>query len=298
MSKAKKPQKIDKVAIITKRNIITRKDVLFDLIKYLKKQNKEILFDINSAPLVKKLAGDVEGHKKTKLLRTSDIAIVLGGDGTLLKTARRVSKKRVPVLGVNMGTLGFLTETVPEKMYKALDRIFKNQYVIDRRFILRVTIYRDGEKIFTTLALNDAVINQGLFARLIDLRLEVNQRKIIEFEADGIIVATPTGSTGHALSAGGPIVHPSVHSFVIVPICPASLSVRPIIIPNDRQLKLTVQTHRVKEHVGLTLDGQETFDLEYGDEIKIRKSSKCFDMIRITGGNYYKMLRQKLHWGG
>lgn len=293
MPHTKNPVKLDSVAIITKRNIIANKQVVFDLVKYLEKKKKKIYFDNNSAALFK----GKEGMKKEKLLKTADMVICLGGDGTLLKTARRISKKKVPILGVNMGTLGFLTEITPDKLHETLDRVFKGKYVLDRRFILRVTIYRDGEKIYTNLALNDAVINQGLFARLIDLRLEVNQRKIIEFEADGIIVATPTGSTGHALSAGGPIVHPSVYSFVIVPICPASLSVRPIIIPNDRQLKLIVQTHRVKEHVGLTLDGQETFDLEYGDEIKIRKSSRWFDMIRITGGNYYKMLRTKLNWG-
>ena len=293
MTRAKNPKKIEKVAIITKQNIITRKDEVFELVKYLRKNGKQVLFDNNSAALMK----NELGYKKEKLLKDADIAVCLGGDGTLLKTARRISKKKVPVLGVNMGTLGFLTETTSEKMYWALDKIFEDNYVIDQRFLLRVTIYRDGVKIYTNLALNDAVINQGLFARLIDLRLEVNQRKIIDFEADGIIVATPTGSTAHALSAGGPIIHPSVHSFVVVPVCPASLSVRPIVIPNDRQLKIVVQTHRVKEHVGLTLDGQETFDLEYGDEIKIRKSSRAFEMIRITGGNYYKVLRTKLHWG-
>jgi len=290
---AKNPDKLESVGVITKRNIIASKEVVFKLDKYLKKKGKKVFYDNNSAALFK----GKEGMKKKKILKQADMVICLGGDGTLLKTSRRMGKKKVPILGVNMGTLGFLTETTPDKMYEALDRVFEGKYVIDRRFILRVTIYRDGEKIYTNMALNDAVINQGLFARLIDLRLEVNQRKIIEFEADGIIVATPTGSTGHALSAGGPIVHPSVHSFVIVPVCPKSLSVRPIIIPNDRQLKLIVQTHRVKEHVGLTLDGQETFDLEYGDEIKIRKSSRWFDMIRITGEGYYKILRQKLHWG-
>ena len=293
MPLAKNPDKLESVGVITKRNIIASKEVVFKLDKYLKKKGKKVFYDNNSAALFK----GKEGMKKKKILKQADMVICLGGDGTLLKTSRRMGKKKVPVLGVNMGTLGFLTETTPDKMYEALDRVFEGKYVIDRRFILRVTIYRDGEKIYTNMALNDAVINQGLFARLIDLRLEVNQRKIIEFEADGIIVATPTGSTGHALSAGGPIVHPSVHSFVIVPVCPKSLSVRPIIIPNDRQLKLIVQTHRVKEHVGLTLDGQETFDLEYGDEIKIRKSSRWFDMIRITGEGYYKILRQKLHWG-
>lgn len=293
MTQTKNPENLESVGIITKRNIIANKQVVFDLVKYLQKKGKKIIFDNNSAALFE----GKDGMKKQKILRKADFIICLGGDGTLLKTARRMGKKKVPILGVNMGTLGFLTETTPDKMYEVLDKCFEGKYVLDRRFILRVTIYRDNEKIYTNLALNDAVINQGLFARLIDLRLEVNQRKIIEFEADGIIVATPTGSTAHALSAGGPIVHPSVPSFVIVPICPASLSVRPIIVPNDRQLKLIVQTHRVKEHVGLTLDGQETFDLEYGDEIKIRKSSRMFDMIRLTGGNYYKVLRQKLRWG-
>lgn len=287
-------RKIKKVAIVTKRNIIERKDVLIRLVKYLEKKKKKVLLDSNATRVLQKH----EGYKKESLLREADLAIVLGGDGTLLKTARRMTKRRTLILGVNMGTLGFLTETTPDRMHSTLDRIFKGKYIVDRRSILRVTIYRDGEKIYTSLALNDAVINQGLFARLIDLRLEVNQRKIIDFEADGIIIATPTGSTGHALSAGGPIVHPLVPSFVIVPICPASLSVRPITIPNDRQLKIIVQTHRVKEHVGLTLDGQETFDLAYGDEIKIRRSSRYFDMVRLTGGNYYKVLRTKLKWGG
>lgn len=292
---AKLPHSLEKIAIIAKRNIVSQKHVVLELIEYLKKNKKTILYDNNLAEL---LEGKVEGYKKERLLKDADMAVILGGDGTLLKTARRIGKKRVPVLGVNLGTKGFLTECTADKMFYTLDKIFKGNYVIDRRFLLRVTIYRDNEKIFTSIALNDVVINQGLFARLIDLRLEVNQRKITEFEADGIIVATPTGSTAHALSAGGPIIHPSVDSFVIVPICPASLSIRPIIIPNDRQLKVVVQTHRVKEHVGLTIDGQETFDLAYGDEIKVRKSSRFFDMVRLTGGNYYKVLRQKLGWGG
>jgi NAD+ kinase len=300
MTEGKKPKQIKTVAIITKRNIAKKREQVFALIDYLKKQNKTVLYDNNIAGLLEDFKGvkDAEGYKKNRLLQEADMVICLGGDGTLIKTARRISNKNVPVLGVNMGTLGFLTETTPDKMYWCLDRIFKDHYVIDRRFVLRVTIYRDGEKIYTSLALNDAVINQGIFARLITLRLEVNQRKITEFEADGIIVATPTGSTGHALSAGGPIVHPSVHSFVIVPICPSSLSLRPIVIPNDRQLKIIVQTKRVKERIGLTIDGQDTLELQYGDEIKIRKSSKWFSMIRITGGNYYKALRQKLSWGG
>jgi NAD+ kinase len=287
------PGKIKKVALISKKNIIQKKELLIELNNYLKKKKVKLYYDTNIAPILT----DKEGYHKEKLLNTVDLAIVLGGDGTLLKTARRVTRKKTWVLGVNTGNLGFLTETPPETMYKVIDKVLKGQFVPDKRNILRVTIYRDGQKINTFLALNDAVINQGLFARLINLRLEVNQRKVIEFEADGIIVATPTGSTGHALSAGGPIVHPSLPALVVVPICPSSLSMRPIVLPNDRQLKVIVQTHREKEHVGLTLDGQVTFDLEYGDEIKIRKSSRKFYMARLTGGNYYKMLRTKINWG-
>jgi NAD+ kinase len=129
--------------------------------------------------------------------------------------------------------------------------------------------------------------------------VSINQRKVITFHADGLIISSPTGSTGHSLSAGGPIVHPSLPGIILTPICPATLSIRPIVIPNDRQLKIVLNTRRRHEgeNVGLTLDGQETIPLEYGDEIKIRKSSRYFNLIRLKGGNYYKMLRDKLRWG-
>ncbi len=285
---------INKVGIIAKRNIAHRKEFVQEIIQFLEKKNKKVFLDTNIAPLLT----NSEGLKKTQLLRECDIVIVLGGDGTLLKTARRVDRRNSLVLGINMGNLGFLTEAQPEKLYHCLNKIFKGEYIVDRRTLLRVTIYRNKEKIKTFLALNDAVINQGSFARLIKLRFEVDQRKLVTFKADGAIIATPTGSTAHSLSAGGPIIHPTLEGMVITPICPTSMTVRPIIIPHNRQLTITLESQRRDGEIGLTLDGQETFELHYGDIIKIRKSARSFNMARIHGNGYYKMLREKLNWGG
>lgn len=281
-----------RIGIITKRNIKNKVEFLRTLYDYLKRKKKKIFLDRNAGPLLL----NEEGYTKDIILAKSDLVLVLGGDGTLLKTARQVGYKKTLVLGVNMGNLGFLTEVNPEQLLEMLERVWEGKYVVDERSLLRVTVYRGEDKIYTSLALNDAVVNQGAFARLINLRTEINQRKINDFWADGLIVATPTGSTGHALSAGGPIVHPGLSTFVLCPICPSALSNRPIVIPMDRQIKVTIGTDR--GDVGLTLDGQESIALQYLDEIKIRRSIRRFHLIRKTGENYYKILRAKLKWGG
>jgi len=293
MDKPFDSKRIQKVGLISKRDLDDKK-LVEKLVKYLEKKGKEVLLDQNLAKLLKRGAG----LKKEQLLSKIDMGISLGGDGTLLKIARRHPRHHVPILGVNMGNLGFLTETVPDKMFGVLDNIFKNQCRLDRRTILRVTVYRNGKKLSTYLSLNDAVINQGSFARLIQIRIEVNQRLVVRFKGDGLIVASPTGSTAHSLSAGGPIVHTGVPGIIISPICPSSLSMRPIVIPDDRQVTIHIETERraESEYLGLTLDGQESIPLKYGDEIKIRKSHRTLNLIR-EGSRYYKMLRQKLSWG-
>lgn len=294
MDKTFNCQSVKKIGIITKRDIDPHKELLKKIVGYLEKKKKEILFDGNSS----RVLGKSNGMKKEKLLRMVDMAVVIGGDGTILKTARRLPRKHVPVLGVHVGNLGFLTETMPKTVFKLLDKIFKNQCRLDKRTVLRVTLYRKGKKHSTYLALNDAVINQGSFARLIQLRLEINQRLVVRFKADGLIVATPTGSTAHSLSAGGPIVHPHVPSLIVVPVCPSSLSMRPIVLPDSRQITILIETQRRQEseYLGLTLDGQDIVPLEFGDEIKIRKSKRPFVFIR-EGHKYYKILRTKLNWG-
>lgn len=285
------------VGIIGKTKIFEHLDLLKTAVDFLKKEGKKIYFDKNTAPLVTKK----EGLTRAELLEKVDIAIVLGGDGTILKTARSMSYHKVLIFGVNLGRLGFLTEGAPENILKDLKRIFiHREFTLDNRALLRVTVYRKGKKVMTSLALNEVVINQGSFARLIDLRTEINQRKIAHFRADGLIIATPTGSTGHSLSAGGPIVHYDLDGLIMTPICPASLANRSIVIPNDRQIKIILDTKRKSEdlkQIGLTLDGQESFQLTADDEIRIRKSGRVFSFIRFGTPQYYRILRKKLKWG-
>jgi NAD+ kinase len=285
--------KFSKIGIITKRNIHEHKDLLKKLVAYLKKKKKQIILDENAAAVF----GE-KGFRKTDLLKKADMSIILGGDGTLLKTARRLPSPKTYVLSVNLGTLGFLTECNAENLFEALDIIFKGKYELDKRSVLRVTVYREKQKIETYLALNDAVINQGAFARLIKLDLKIGDKNLVTFRADGMVVATPTGSTAHSLSAGGPIIHPKIEGLVITPICPNSLAMRPIVIPDTRELTVTIDTERREETaiIGLTLDGQDMSILKYGDQIKFRKSKRHLYLLR-TGNRYYQMLRTKLKWG-
>jgi len=287
-------RKFKKIGIVSKKTIGDHLPLLKKIIKTVEKYSNEIVLDDHIAPLI---TGET-GLNKKAVFTASDLVILLGGDGTILKSAGCTGKKITPILGVNLGTLGFLSEITAGELEQALKLIRENKYFLDKRSILRVTKYHDNNKVATFLALNDAVINQGIFARLIELEIEIDEKKVVAFKADGLIVATPTGSTAHSLSAGGPIVHPGLDAILVTPICPSTLALRPIVIPNDRLVKVRVTTRRRGDYnLGLTLDGQVTVPLEYGDEIKIRKSNRSFYMIRIKEQNYYKLLRDKLGWG-
>ncbi len=289
-------RKIVKIGIITKSTIGVHEEFLRGLMKFLKEEKKEVFLDTNAQMV---LSGQ-SGLSHMELLQTMDMVMVLGGDGTLLKTARSLGRKVTPVLGINFGSLGFLTELDPKHLFNGLKSIFAGNYNIDKRSLLRVTLYRNNKKFGTFLALNEVVVNQGAIARLINLRLEVDQRKMLTLDADGIILATPTGSTGHSLSAGGPIVHPEILGMLITPICPSSLTLRPIVIPMNKQVKVILQTKRrdEKSNIGLTIDGQQCVSLEYGDEIRVRKSKRSLYLIRLKHRQYYRVLRKKLNWGG
>ncbi len=288
-----RPKVIKTVALIGKYAIEKDEALVCEMYNYIKKRKYNVLFDES----VGQLLGE-EGMTKAQLMKKADLAVVLGGDGTLLKTARSLGKRKVMVYGINLGNVGFLTESPRDKAMYGIKRVLSNKYVLDKRMMLRVTVYRNSKKIYTDLALNEAVISQGAKARIIKLRVEMNQRKVNTYMADGLIISSPSGSTGHSLSAGGPVVHPKIAGLLITPICPVSLTNRPIILPNDRQINITVETVRQEhERVALTLDGQQTFSLEYGDQVKVRKSSRILYLIRMTGENYYRALRAKLKWG-
>jgi NAD+ kinase len=221
--------------------------------------------------------------------------IVLGGDGTLLSVVRLMGENQVPILGVNLGGLGFLTEITLDNLYKVLEGLIQGDYKCHRRMTLHIDVVREGEMVANFTVLNDAVINKGTLARIIDLETTINDEYLTTFKADGVIISTPTGSTAYSLSAGGPIVYPSLQTIVITPICPHTLTNRPIIIPDDAIIKATLNSRN--EEVILTLDGQVGFSLNFGDTVEVRKGGNAILLIESPYKSYFEVLRTKLRWG-
>jgi NAD+ kinase len=224
-----------------------------------------------------------------------DLIIVLGGDGTMLSAARLVGNHETLVLGINYGSLGYLTEFRIEEMFDALERIFAGDYKIDSREMLDVELWRDTEKIAEGRALNDVVINKSALARIIEIEVNLNNFFVNSFRADGLIVSTPTGSTAYNLSAGGPIVYPSMNALIITPICPFTLTNRPIVIPDRAEINLKLKNE--SDGVVLTLDGQVGYPMKIGDCARIRKSATSFNLVQPPNRNYFDVLRDKLKWG-
>ena len=230
-----------------------------------------------------------------KLAQEVDLVLVLGGDGTMIATARMIGDSDVPVLGVNFGGLGYLAEFRIEELHSALEAILAGNYRLDKRVMLSVELLRGQESITTNRVLNDVVINKSALARIIEIEAYFNQQFVNSFRADGLIVSTPTGSTAYNLSAGGPVIFPSMNAIVITPICPFTLSNRPIVVPDDADIELRLKTD--KEDVALTLDGQVGFALQVEDRVMIRKSNTTFKLIQPANRNYFDVLRDKLRWG-
>jgi NAD+ kinase len=230
-----------------------------------------------------------------QLAASVDLMLVLGGDGTMIATARMLGDKDVPVLGVNYGGLGYLAEFRVEELYTALESILEGNYRVEARVMLAVQLLRGTEEVTRMRVLNDAVINKSALARIIQIEAYINQQFVNSFRADGLIVSTPTGSTAYNLSAGGPVIYPSMNAVVITPICPFTLSNRPLVVPDDVVIELTLKTHH--EEVALTLDGQVGFPLEVEDRVIIRKSNTTFNLVQPMNRNYFEVLRDKLRWG-
>jgi NAD+ kinase len=230
-----------------------------------------------------------------RLAQSVDLILVLGGDGTMIATARMIGDQEVPVMGVNYGGLGYLAEFRIEELYTALDSILSGNYRLDKRVMLHVELQRGSEAVTRNRVLNDVVINKSALARIIEIEVRLNQQFVNSFRADGLIISTPTGSTAYNLSAGGPVVFPSMNAVVITPICPFTLSNRPIVVPDDAVIELRLKTER--EDVALTLDGQVGFPLKVEDRVVIQKSRTTFNLIQPTNRNYFDVLRDKLRWG-
>lgn len=224
-----------------------------------------------------------------------DLVVVLGGDGTMISTARMIGDADVLVLGVNYGSLGYLTDFRIEELYSALDAIFDGQYEIDRRVMLHAEHWRGDEMIAAGRVLNDVVVTKAAVARIIEIETRLDGQFVNSFRADGLIAATPTGSTAYNLSAGGPIIFPSMNAIVLTPICPFALTNRPIVVPDTSQIELQLQNEN--EGVVLTLDGQIGYPMLARDTVKIRKSRTTLNLLQPPNRNYFDVLRNKLKWG-
>ena len=225
----------------------------------------------------------------------ADMIVVLGGDGTMIATARMVADCDVLVLGINYGGLGYLTDFRIEEMYTAIGSILAGDYEVDQRVMLDVEHCRGSETIGSGRVLNDVVINKAALARIIEIEVSLNRLFVNSFRSDGLIVATPTGSTAYNLSAGGPIVYPSMNAVVLTPICPFTLTNRPIVVPDRAEIELKL----IDGHHGviLTLDGQTGFSMNGGDTVRIRKSETTLNLLQPPNRNYFDVLRNKLKWG-
>jgi NAD+ kinase len=237
----------------------------------------------------------VDEINEEKLAADVDLMLVLGGDGTMIATARMIGDQEVPVLGVNYGGLGYLAEFRIEELYSALESILEGNYRLDKRVMLAVQLMRGDTTLTSNRVLNDVVINKSALARIIEIEAYLNHQFVNSFRADGLIVSTPTGSTAYNLSAGGPVIFPSMNAVVITPICPFTLSNRPIVVPDSDEIELRLKTDY--EEVALTLDGQVGFPLKVGDRVSIRKSRTAFNLIQPSNRNYFDVLRDKLRWG-
>ena len=283
---------INTVAIFAKVHDPRCQGVATDLIEWLDQRGCRILVESHLARHI----GSNRGVSDQEIREQATLVVVLGGDGTLISVARLLSGGRIPVLGVNLGSLGFLTEVTVDEMHSVLEQCLSCPPRVTERMMLDVVVTRDQAELCRCQVLNDAVINKGAIARIIELETTVNGQFLTTFKADGLIISTPTGSTGYSMSAGGPIVQPLMHCIVLTPICPHTLTNRPIVLSDQSVVKVTVKSS-FDEKVYLTMDGQVGVELQEGDQIEIRQSSDQTLLVTSTAKDYFAILRTKLKWG-
>jgi len=279
-----------KIGIICKKGRPEPQEILKELLPWLRQKGYESFVDIETASAL-----NVRGFSRNEIPSLVDVILVLGGDGTMLSVSRLVAGKGVPILGINLGSLGFITEINRDEIYSVVDKILTNGCAVEERLMLTAAIHRAGEKITEYTVLNDVVINKGALARIIDLETFINDTYVTTFKADGLIISTPTGSTAYSLSAGGPIIYPTLDSIVLTPICSHTLTNRPIVLPDDAKIKITLKG--MSEDVYLTLDGQVGFSLKIDDTVEINKSTFKTRLLIPCERDYFKILRTKLKWG-
>jgi len=279
-----------RVGIIAKTDKPQAIAVSKELIPWLKGRGIEPVIDEGLGALL----GISGCCPKNQIASKSDMLLVLGGDGTLLAAAGLVGATGIPILGVNLGSLGFLTEITIDELYPAMERVLKGEYESEVRVMLSVRVIRGKEEIAKYTVLNDVFVSRGSTARIVDLETKINGDYVTTYKADGLIVSTPTGSTAYSLSAGGPIIYPSLHAFTLTPICPHTLTQRPVIVSDDSVITISILS---KEDILITHDGIAGPALHYGDIVEVKKADAVIHLIKSPYRNYYEVLRTKLKWG-
>ncbi|HYR90473.1 MAG TPA: NAD(+)/NADH kinase [Terriglobia bacterium] len=253
---------------------------------------------------VSRVAADLIAWFKTKKIEASldaqaadraDLAVVVGGDGTLLAAARLLGDRQIPILAINHGGLGFLTEVTLQEMYPALERVLQGQFITEERMMMDIVLTRASMPLASNRALNDVVINKGALSRIIELEVRVDGQYVSRFRSDGLIVSTPTGSTAYNLSAGGPIIFSSMSAMVVTPICSHTLTNRPLLLPPD--VRIDIMLRSSQEDAYVTVDGQVGLSLQIDDQLTVEKSKVAVKLVAPFGKNYFDVLRGKLKWG-
>ncbi len=262
--------------------------------KLLVSLGRKVLLDESAACPIEH--HQIETASRAEIGTHCDLVIVVGGDGTLLNAARSLCDHQVPILGINLGRLGFLVDVSPDAMNTCLASVFNGEYTREQRFLLEAKIMRDGKCLHEDVALNDVVIHKWRMARMIEFDTHIDGHFVNHHRSDGLIVATPTGSTAYALSGGGPLMYPSLDAVTLVPICPHTLSDRPIVIDAASKIEIHIANNQGHD-VRCSLDGQTDYDLIAGDQILITRKAEKLTMIHPKGYNYFDILRAKLHWG-
>ena len=288
---------ITRVGLVAKTGLEAAAGVLAELAGWLEARDVRAVFETNTAAL----AGLPPGRRtvgRDQLPNECDLIVVLGGDGTLIGMAGRIAQAGVdvPILGVNFGSLGFLTEITLPELYPSLESVLAGTAQVEERIMLRSRTLRDGGVFCERLALNDVVITKGALSRIIDLAVAIGDQAAMRVRADGLIIASPTGSTAYNLAAGGPIIHPEVDALLLTPIAPHMLTNRPIVIPASSEVRVQPAMNGSNEEVFLTVDGQSGHRLESRDIISVRRAERPLCLIRASTRTYFDVLRQKLKW--
>jgi NAD+ kinase len=288
---------IARVGLVAKHNLDAAAGVLAELAGWLEARDVTPVFETHTAALVGLPPGRPTSSSDD-LPKACDLVVVLGGDGTLIGTAGRIAEAgaNVPILAVNFGSLGFLTEITLPELHESLESALDGEADVDERMMLRARTLRDGDVYTERFVVNDVVINKAALSRIIELSVLVGDQMIMQVRADGLIVATPTGSTAYNLAAGGPIVHPTVDAMLLTPIAPHMLTNRPVVLPAAWEVRVEPQMNG-NEEVYVTFDGQSGHPLQPGDVVEIQRADRTLRLLRASNRTYFDVLRQKLKWG-